>query len=249
MGLIYIYTLSASSNKNDIKYIGKTNNIQDRYKRHLQQSYLKANNLKNNWIKSVLNRNDTIHIEIIDIVSENDWSFWESYWIFQLRSWGFNLKNSTYGGDGFYLTSQDVINRRNITNRRNGKKTLTEEHKEKLLLSRLGTKHTAETKQKISKKLKGCKASDSTKKKLSIINKGENNNFFGKTHTHESLLKMCLNHPLRKEINQYTLDDILITTHISSHQIEKELGFSRKHVINCCKNKAKTAYGYKWKFT
>lgn len=37
-------------------------------------------------------------IKIIDIVPKEDWIFWESYWIWQMKSWGFNLLNNmSYG--------------------------------------------------------------------------------------------------------------------------------------------------------
>lgn len=66
--MVYIYTLAKASEPNIIKYVGKTNDIKDRLKRHLQKSYLKDTTPKTNWIKSVLNNNDTIIMEILDIV-------------------------------------------------------------------------------------------------------------------------------------------------------------------------------------
>jgi hypothetical protein len=29
-----------------------------------------------------------------------EWGFWEIYWINQFKTWGFELKNLTNGGDG-----------------------------------------------------------------------------------------------------------------------------------------------------
>ena len=47
----YIYTLSHPIT-NEVKYIGKTNNISKRYSAHLND---KSKSYKNSWIKSLLN--------------------------------------------------------------------------------------------------------------------------------------------------------------------------------------------------
>lgn len=81
--------------------------------------------------------------------------------------------------------------------------------------------------------------------------KGEGNHFYGKKHTEESLKLIKMNHPLRKSINQLDLDGNLIKIWNSSHEIQKETGFHRAHIVSCCKKKKHfhTAYGFKWEFT
>jgi predicted GIY-YIG superfamily endonuclease len=93
---VYIYSLS-NPISNEIKYVGKAKNIEKRLREHL---YEKANNKKNNWIKSLKKMNLIPKIEIIDIVDECEWQFWEKYWISQFKTWGFELKNSNEGGCG-----------------------------------------------------------------------------------------------------------------------------------------------------
>lgn len=39
-------------------------------------------------------------MEVLDIVENDEWQFWEQYWISQTKAWGFNLTNLTIGGDG-----------------------------------------------------------------------------------------------------------------------------------------------------
>lgn len=51
------------------------------------------------------------------------------------------------------------------------------------------------------------------------------------------------------KINQYTLDGEFIKQWESSHEIERNLGYNDGNIISCCKNKQKTAYGYRWKYT
>jgi hypothetical protein len=80
--------------------------------------------------------------------------------------------------------------------------------------------------------------------------KGSGNHFYGKKHTEESLILIKMNHPLRKSINQLDLEGNLIKIWNSSHEIQKETGFHRAHIVSCCKKKKHfyTAYGYKWDF-
>lgn len=46
------------------------------------------------------NFGENIVMEELDIISKDEWKFWESYWIEQFKSWGFNLKNKNKGGGG-----------------------------------------------------------------------------------------------------------------------------------------------------
>lgn len=88
-----IYTLT-DPRDNQIKYVGKTNNIKRRMQEHLVES---STTKKNNWIKSLRKQNLKPIIEILD--EETDDPFWEIYWISQIKTWGFTLKNMTEGGD------------------------------------------------------------------------------------------------------------------------------------------------------
>lgn len=92
----YIYTLSDSSG---IKYVGKSNDPLDRLKSHLKDCKKKRTR-KERWIHGMLERNELPVLEIIDHVPNNMWSFYESYWISQLKAWGFDLVNGTEGGEG-----------------------------------------------------------------------------------------------------------------------------------------------------
>lgn len=97
METCFIYSLSYP--KSNIRYIGKTNNINKRLNSHLCKSNLKNKTHKNTWIKSLLKNGLKPIIEVIDVVPIEDWVFWERYWISQMKTWGFNLTNATDGGD------------------------------------------------------------------------------------------------------------------------------------------------------
>ena len=53
---------------------------------------------------------------------------------------------------------------------------------------------------------------------------------------------------LSKSVLQFTFDNILVKEYDSIIQAERETGFANSNIVNCCKGKYKTAYGYKWRY-
>lgn len=97
---VYIYLLSDPIT-NQIRYVGKTTNPHSRYYEHTRPG--NVNHIithKNCWIKSLRAKGLKPILEVIDIVSEAEWQFWEEYWICQIKAWGFDLTNMTLGGEG-----------------------------------------------------------------------------------------------------------------------------------------------------
>jgi hypothetical protein len=90
---------------NLVRYVGKANNVPQRYKAHLNIAR-KHQAHKLNWINSLKNKGLKPIIEIVDIVPIQEWVFWETYWISQFKTWGFDLINYTEGGDGSTFGNQ-----------------------------------------------------------------------------------------------------------------------------------------------
>ena len=95
----------------------------------------------------------TIHL--LDEVSSDGWEFWERFYISLFRSWGFNLTNSTPGGDGIpkgFKFSQETRDRMSSSHK--GLK-FSDEHKKNISESNRGNanfkgnSHSEETKEKI----------------------------------------------------------------------------------------------------
>ena len=82
-----------------VRYVGKANNVSQRYKAHLNRARNHQIH-KKNWIELLKKEGLKPIIEVIDIVPINDWIFWEKYWISQFMTWVFDLINYTSGGDG-----------------------------------------------------------------------------------------------------------------------------------------------------
>jgi group I intron endonuclease len=117
---IFIYSLSHPIT-NEIRYIGKTVNIKQRYKDHL---YRFKKDRKSQWIKSLLRENLKPIMQVIEECSPDNWEEREKYWITQFD----NLTNLTEGG---------------------GKHRMTEETKEKIRKAMLGKPKSEQTKEKL----------------------------------------------------------------------------------------------------
>lgn len=95
-----IYGLSSSRN-GLIRYIGKTSQpTEQRLNRHINNYGLHEPTYKGRWLKKEIEEGYVISIEEIEVVPDDQWEFWETYWISQFRAWGFHLVNTTRGGIG-----------------------------------------------------------------------------------------------------------------------------------------------------
>ena len=138
MEKVYIYGL-IDSEKNELKYIGKSINPQSRYRKHLQESKNKSS-YKDNWIYSLLENNSKPELVIIDEVKKDEWVFWEKYYIAYYKFIGCKLTNISDGGD----------NPPNLTGRKR-----TKEEIEKISKSNLGKKRSDEVRKNMSLSKKG----------------------------------------------------------------------------------------------
>jgi hypothetical protein len=212
MKTTFIYSLEDENG--NIRYIGKSNNPLRRLSNHLSD---KRNLHKVNWINCLLKRNIKPIVNIVDEVSNENWQYWEIYWIQQFKAWGFNLLNATKGGDG-----PDSLTQIGENNGFHGK-IHTQESKLKMRNSKLGIKFinrksvdekcrkemsernkdknlSEETKRKISEANKGKITSEDNKRKISEANKGKSKSYeirkkisealVGHKHTEETKRKM-----------------------------------------------------------
>lgn len=51
-----------------------------------------------------------------------------------------------------------------------------------------------------------------------------------------------------KPVSQYTKDGVLVGSYQSTREAERMTGCDRSHIIGCCCGKAKSAYGFIWKY-
>ena len=97
MRTIYIYSLK-DPETNEIRYVGKTTDINTRLKTHITRSrHNKYHSAR--WVQSVLKRGLRPIIELVEECTEENWVEREKYWIAYYRE-RFDLTNVLDGGEG-----------------------------------------------------------------------------------------------------------------------------------------------------
>ena len=144
----YIYSLNCPIT-GDVKYIGKANNPQHRLRKHTEESVRdRIKTKKNRWILSLYNKGLKPILSIEDEVNINEWQFWEMHYISLYKSFGFDLKNATIGGDAPPNTTESI---------------------NKMRLSKLGKPTSYNQKKACSKLMKGNKYASGNKNKAKEI--------------------------------------------------------------------------------
>ena len=259
--MVLIYTLSDSDEK--IRYVGKTKLY---LKQRLYSHILESKNStipshKKNWIKSLLLNNERPIIEVIDEVPESEWPFWEQYWIDQIKSWGFNLTNSTEGGKGGNGYKHSDSSKQKMSESKLGKE-LPESHRKNIGLAlkegykkedfrpNRFEKRVVLSKEELYQKyiienLSIPKCSDYFKcsEKTIFVNLKE----FGFEKPKE-VWKKQLSTREKLIINQFGLDGIFIKTWEGAATIENEVGFDSCCIIACCNGRMNKSHGYIWRF-
>lgn len=216
----YIYGL-IDPITNELRYVGKTVNINRRYKRHINEVNL-HNSHKDRWIRKLLNNNHIPEIIVIDLVKTNEWQYWEIFYIEYFKFLGCNLTNGTKGGDEPPSTKgrkHSEISKLKMSEAKKGKpiphlnngKERSLSHKKNLSLSLKGR----------TSPNKGLILSDERKKLLS------------EGHNHE-----------KRKIIQLTKLGEYVETWFGINETEKKLKI--RHISECCRGKCKTAGGFKW---
>lgn len=102
-GTLKIYSL-AHPITGEVRYVGVTSGtLSTRLAQHKWDAKNKMSH-KCHWIKSVIAATNTMpHIELLEETSKTDWEWLEIYWIEQFRQWGFNLVNTSSGGNGVHI--------------------------------------------------------------------------------------------------------------------------------------------------
>lgn len=218
MKFTFIYALSDPIT-NEIRYVGKSDDLKKRFVEHIRKCKY-TNTHKNNWIKSLLNKNLRPNIEILETVSIDEWGFWETYWINQMKSWGFNLTNIASGGRG---GNQGLIINKKIS------------------LALKNRKFSSSTLEKMRLGAKQRKISCEGRKNLSFHRSGKGNPMYGK--------KRPENAKHYRSVSQYDLNNNYLYTWQGIIIASKTLNINRCTISDVCNGRKKTAGGYKWKYT
>lgn len=235
MKTTFIYSLS--DELGNIRYVGKTNYLIQRLSSHIRESInAERKTHKHNWINSLLVKDIKPKIEILDEVLESEWQFWEQYWICLIKSWGFNLVNSTNGGDGHNGAKATEERKQNVS------KALKEYYSNnpsknvpRIILDKdvLYQKYIVEnlSMPKLSEELGVSQKTIFTNLKKFEITKDKND------------WKEQLSTTPKKSVLQYDLLGNLVKEWDTLKDIK---GFG--NVAHCCRGEIKTAGGFIWRY-
>lgn len=177
----YIYAL-CDPRDDRVRYIGKTDNPDRRYKAHLIE---KSRTYRTNWIKSLAALGLKPKLKIIEIVSfqsTTEWEARERYWIAYYRNIYSDLTNGSDGGDcgpdctGKHLIKSE-IGRKNII---------------AALIKRNKSPEMREVSRKNGLSHKGKRVSPETIEKIRIANTGK------KMHSEEFKRELAERNKIRK---------------------------------------------------
>lgn len=208
-------------------YIGKTNDIEKRIKRHLRS----VKNKVNRYLYDAINHYgwENFDVEIIEECTDSEANEKEKFYIRKnqsnLHEFGYNM---TSGGDGVYTLSNWSEEERNelykiksekqtgFKHSNETRKKMSEskkgiifsnEHKNKLSENHvgfLGKKHSNSTKEKISKKNSGRIASKECRKKISDALKGKS---YRKNYIHSDETRQKISDALKgRKLSDETKD-------------------------------------------
>jgi hypothetical protein len=235
MKTTFIYSLS--DELGNIRYVGKTSYPIQRLSSHIRESMRSERKThKHNWINSLILKGIKPNIEILDEVLESEWQFWEQYWICLIKSWGFNLVNSTNGGDGHNGFKASEERKQNVS------KSLKEYYSNnpsksvpRIILDKdlLYQKYIIEnlSMPELSEELEVSKKTIFTNLKKCNIQKDK-----------ESWKEQLSTNP-KKVVLQYDLFGNLIKEWDTLSDIK---GFG--NVAHCCRGELKTAGGFIWRY-
>ena len=217
-GETYIYCLI---HNNDVKYIGKSDNPNQRFKEHLRKSKYKKT-YKDNWLNQLIKSSQIPELLLLDIVPSDNFGFWEDFYIDLFKSFGFKLTNLAPGGGGGNFG--DIINKK-ISEKLKGR-IINDEWRNNIRNGSIGRKHSKETIENFSKQ-----------------RIGDGNSMFGVKR------KRIWDENKRKKIVQLDLFNNQLHKWDSIQDAVVGTGTNRASINYVLKGKRNQAGGYKWTYS
>ena len=244
-----IYVLLDPRN-NNIKYLGKTTKtLEKRLSGHMTD---KTINRKSSWIKSLKSQNLKPIIKLIDMV-EDDWEFWEEYWISNIKMLGIELLNHTNGGEGMYGYIPTQETREKLSKAFKGRKK-SKEWLEKIGISNSKLINVFNLKGELINSFKSItKASkylNVQKSHISSCCKGKlksvNNLIF--RYNNDSFNKYNIKWNSKTEILQLDKQGILIKEWSSIIEAANSFNIKAPNISRCLRGLRKTCKGFQWQY-
>lgn len=260
---------------NNKVYIGKSKNLFKRWESHLYA--LKSNTHPNSHLQSSFNKYGEINFSFIILESfkEVDEIYLNELEIKLIKEYKSHIDlygyNKTFGGEG--ASHIDEVKQK-ISNSLKGQ-IFTKERRQKISISNKGRKQSKKEKLKRAEKqkipilqydlemnfIKEWSSMREAANELGIYESGINACVNGKQKFSKGFIWKRKENPIEYiqkpknvymgnpfQVNQYTLEGVLIKTWISISEASKQTKTSKSSIIRCCKNKQKTANNFIWKY-
>lgn len=223
MKTIFIYVL-IDPLTNQVRYVGKTTDAKRRLRRHINERFL-HDSYKDRWVRKLLENDLIPEIEIIDEVLENEWIYWEQFYISYFKFIGSLLTNGTNGGDQPPSTK--------------GRKH-TIESKLKMSNSKKG--------KPIPWLNNGLKRSEKHRNNLSKSCQGRTSPNKGKVYSEELKKKLSKSSTVKRKVKQISLNGVVLKIWDSIADAQNTLQI--RHISEVCRNIKyhKTAGGFRWEY-
>lgn len=147
---VYIYTLSSPSAPEQVRYVGKTDDLSRRFTQHIR---IEDDTYKGRWISLLQSQGLLPIMTIIEEATSENWEERETFWILYYLEHGHPLTNTFMGSRGPGIVPPET--------------------REKMSLAHRGKKQSPEHIAKRTAGAKGRKASPETRAKLSAFRKGQ----------------------------------------------------------------------------
>lgn len=238
----------------DIKYIGKSNDVISRYRKHKQMC--DNNRLKNEWIYNLLNSNLEPIIKIIEEVPIDIWKDKEKFYIKHYTDLGFKLLNICGGGNGMSFGNSTSYKGNppvkvvcldklgNYINTFNSIKEATQFNGKKIFNVLVGKRKSFGGYLWLYEREYSKMTDDDIKNHVinCNINNSKNNGISTRYKKGEKPLNI-------KKVRQLDINGELIRVWDSITDASIYLsGKSKSAITNCLRNKCKTALGFKWTY-
>lgn len=258
---VYIYAL-IDPRDNQVRYIGKANNPEDRYKNHFNSARDK-NTHKRNWINNV--RKDGLRPEllILDEVPIDNWQYWERFYISLYKTFGFILLNYTTGGDGATFGNSGSWKKGNVPH--NKGVPCKEETKQKIKDTLTGTSNVASYKPVIQydlqyneiKRYKCVKDAVDESGGLFIggkisgccnLERNKHQGFVWRWDDNNVFIERVKPIKKGKSVYQYDKQFNLINLFNSLKEASDKLNIKSSNIYFCCNNHNRKAGGFYWRY-
>lgn len=223
-----IYKLVDPRKIDNVRYIGLTfNSLRQRLKSHKHEN---GKSHKNHWIKSLLKEGICPEIGLLEsnidtyeVACER-----EIYWILKFKEEGYDLTNSSSGGNKNKKMSEETRLKMSISRKERNKifkKTLS-----------------VETKRKLSESTKARMQDDKEIEKLRISNKKYEDSKTEDQKINDIIIQT------HKEVIQYDKNMKFINKYLSIRDAERKTKINRSNISKCCQLKVKSAGGFIWRY-